>query len=89
RAQNVAALKQNGRLVLLRASAGTLLDRLDGAPGRPRLTNEKTLAGEVETVLAERQKLYESAADAIIDTDGKTPEQVVERIMALIQRGKL
>jgi 3-phosphoshikimate 1-carboxyvinyltransferase len=89
RPQNVAALKQNGRLVLLKASSAVLLDRLDGAADRPRLTEEKTLAAEIETVLSERQKLYESAADAIIDTDGKTPDQVVECIMALISEGKL
>lgn len=83
---NVAALKQNGVVILLRASADALVKRLGNASDRPPLTGAKSLQAEVKQVLRERQSLYESAADIIIDTDKLTPAQVADRIIARLGR---
>ncbi|HEV3006916.1 MAG TPA: hypothetical protein VGX78_20765, partial [Pirellulales bacterium] len=48
---------------------------------RPNLTSAGGIA-EIETVLAERTPIYESCADLTVDTDGKTPGEVVGEIMA-------
>ena len=66
RPENVAALKDNGVLVLLNAPADILAERLAHDPGRPALTNAASAREEIETILAERKKLYEAAADEII-----------------------
>jgi 3-phosphoshikimate 1-carboxyvinyltransferase len=79
--QNVAALKKNGIIVLLRASADVLVRRLGKSTGRPPLTNAPSLEDEVRQVLHERQDLYEAAADVIIDTDKMSAKEVVDAII--------
>lgn len=86
--QNVAALKRNGIIVLLRASANVLIKRLGDARDRPPLTSAKSLNDEVRQVLRERQKLYEAAADIVIDTDKLRPAQIADKIIASLEEGK-
>ncbi len=85
RPNNIAALKANGYVILLQASADALAKRLGDLTDRPRLTAQKTLYAEIKQVMQERQKLYEAAADAIIDTDALKPGQAVKRILDLIK----
>lgn len=80
--ENVAALKRNGYVVLLRASADVLVRRLGDASDRPPLTKARSLEEEVRQVMRDRQTMYESAADLIIDTDDLRPSQVANRILA-------
>lgn len=40
-------------------------------------------AEALETLLRERAPLYEASADAVIETDGLTPDEVAERVAAL------
>jgi 3-phosphoshikimate 1-carboxyvinyltransferase len=84
--RNVAALKRNGTLILLRASAAVLIKRLGDARDRPPLTKASSLEVEVKQVLRERQEVYEAAADIIIDTDDLKAEQVADRIIAELGR---
>jgi 3-phosphoshikimate 1-carboxyvinyltransferase len=78
---NIAALKRNGIVVFLNASVDTLLNRLGDSYERPPLTDEANPRAEVKRVLKDRQSLYKSAADIIINTDGLTAEQVVDQIL--------
>ena len=80
REQNIAKLKQNGMLVWLTADVDTLLNRIGDDEGRPLLKG-KTRREDMEITLAERQPLYQKAADITIDTEGKTPEAVAETIV--------
>ena len=89
RPENVASLQKNGTVVMLHASPEVLVARLGDSSDRPALTDAETLEEEVEQVLAERQKLYEDAADVIIDTDSLSPEQVVAEILSLLDQGQL
>jgi len=86
RPENIAALKQRGILIFLSSSAKTLARRIDKDEGRPRLTEAATTLAEVEAVLAERKKLYEAAADEIINDEGLTLQQKVEEVMQRLQR---
>jgi len=79
RGQNISRLKQNGLVVWLTASVDTLLQRIGEDEGRPSLTG-KTHREDMEITLAERQPLYQKAADITIDTENKTPQAVAELI---------
>lgn len=78
RAQNVKNLKESGRIFYLRATVQTLIGRLKGDTTRPLLKGG--LEERVTTLLKARASAYESAADFIIDTDGKTPREIANTI---------
>ena len=78
REENVKLLKGSGKIVYLRAKPQTLIDRLRGDTTRPLLSGG--LEERINKLYGERAHIYESAADIIIDTDGLTPEQTVQRI---------
>jgi len=79
REKNVRELKKKGKLVWLKASADTLLRRIGDDQYRPSLTG-RSPQEDLEAVLAERTPIYERVADFIIDTEGKSPEEVAETI---------
>lgn len=81
RKKNISALTKNGVIIFLKASAKTLLDRIGDDPNRPSLTNKKTKKEEIEELLKQRKRLYEEAADQIIETDKLSPDEVVNQIL--------
>lgn len=86
RPDNITALRKNGIIILLNASVDVMVRRLRDSSGRPPLTDKKTPKAEIEQVLRERQRLYEEAADIIIDTDKLRPGQAADEIIARIGR---
>lgn len=80
--ENIRALKRNGKLFWLKADLDTLLRRIGNDQSRPSLTG-RSQREDMETVLAERSPVYQRVADFIIDTEGKTPEEVAEAIANL------
>ena len=86
RPANRAVLAQFGLVVWLRAGHDELARRIEAdgvsAASRPSLTGAGTVA-EIAQVYQARQALYEAAADAAIDTEGKTPGEVAEQVLAL------
>ena len=82
REENIRELKKKGKLVWLKADLETLLRRIGDDQSRPSLTG-KSQREDMETVLAERSPIYERAADFIVDTEGKMPEEVAEAIAKL------
>lgn len=70
--------KENGRIVYLKVSLDTVLTRLNNIKTRGvTLAKGQTL----EDLYNLRIPLYEKHADIVIDADGMTVEEVVERIM--------
>lgn len=71
------------RVVYLRADAATLRSRLEGTDiaARPTLTGVGSL-DEIPQVLAQRDPLYLRLADAVIQTDGHTAEEVAELVLS-------
>lgn len=66
----------------LRASAGTLAERLtDQAASRPLLQTED-LHTRIQTLLVVREPVYRSVAHHTVDTDGRTPEQAARVIQS-------
>jgi shikimate kinase len=85
---NAAALKEAGRVFWLRAPAEVLWQRICGDEAttsqRPRLTPKGGLE-EIVHKLAEREGVYRSLADHIIDTDQATVDQAVSNIITLLE----
>ncbi len=76
--RNYGVLKGAGPIVYLRASVDELVGRLGAGEGRPLLRGDPIEA--VPRLLAERAPVYESAAELIVDTDGRTPSDVADEI---------
>lgn len=76
--ENVAVMREAGRIVLLEAGVGELAARLDGTSSRPLLAGD--LRVRLAATLAERRSRYREVADAIIDTTGKTPEEIAAEV---------
>ena len=86
-ANNRRDLRAAGPVVWLRASVDTLLRRIaedrTTAARRPNLT----AAGgrqEVEELLARREPLYRDCATHVVDTDGRSPDDIAAEILALL-----
>jgi shikimate kinase len=80
---NVENLRRNGVVFWLTAPLAVQQARL--GDHRPALTGGRTAAEELAEVMAQRTPWYRSAADHIVDTAGKTPEQAAADIMTLYE----
>lgn len=78
-------MRNAGPVVWLRASVETILDRLarDAATRirRPALTDQDPRT-EITTLLARREPLYGEIATVTVDTDGRSPPEIVAEICA-------
>ena len=77
------AMKERGVVVWLTASPEEIARRMSGdastASRRPSLTGASPI-NEIAAVLAKREPLYRDAASFIVDTEGKTVDELVELI---------
>ena len=80
RRSNVEELKKNGKIFYLRTRAETVIARVKGDSSRPLL--QGNLEERVHAILKDRSKVYEEAADVVIDTDDKSPEEIADIIVA-------
>ncbi len=78
RRENMEALKENGVVFCLGASAHTILERTRGNNDRPLLKVDDPL-GKIRELLAARDQCYREAG-VMIDTEGKTPLEVAKEI---------
>jgi shikimate kinase len=87
-AANRALLRRSGVVVWLRADPGLLARRVGKGEGRPLLGEEP--AARLADLYEVRRPLYEEVASAVIDVEGLTPSEVVERVLAqptVVERG--
>lgn len=80
RQENVQAMKTNGIVFLLSASAEVIFDRIGSDLNRPVLDGRRSLEG-ISQLMQERQPYYEAAADYIVSTDDKSAEQIAQEIL--------
>ena len=83
RAENVAKMKERGKIVLLKASPKTILERIQDDHSRPLLEGHKDVA-YISGLMEQRRKKYEAAADVSVITDGKEKNQICEEIILKI-----
>ena len=87
-AENVGRMRSSGKVIWLQASPHTISRRMQADAGtpanRPSLTGQGSLE-EITAVLDERKPLYAGAAHHFIDTDDLNTDEVVEKILAVIE----
>jgi shikimate kinase len=88
---NRTAIRMAGVVVWLTATVDTLASRLSSdrtTPSRrPNLTKSGGLH-EIETLLATREPIYRACATFEVDTEDKTPAEIVEEIIARLTSGE-
>ncbi len=84
-AENSELLKRNGKIFFLRASFEKLLERVRADETRPLLKDTGKTAERLGELLAVRTPIYEAVADVIVDTDGKSVEEVAEAVVAAVE----
>ena len=86
--QTRRTMRKAGPVVWLQAPVDVLEARIAGDPTslqrRPNLTSSGGRA-EIERLLAEREPLYRECATMIIDTNGRTVEEIAEEIIERLQ----
>lgn len=85
REENISLLRENAKIIYLRAQTQTIVGRLQGDKTRPLLQSEEPLDCKIERLLKERGRLYEGASDTIVDVEDKTPEEIVKEILACVK----
>jgi shikimate kinase len=66
------------RVVFLRVGLSEAVKRVGLGSGRPLLLGN--VRGRIKALLDERTPLYESVASLLVDTDGRTPEDVAREV---------
>ncbi|MBQ7948788.1 MAG: shikimate kinase [Clostridia bacterium] len=83
--ENVATLKENGKIVFLRAKLDTLAERLSADTTRPLLQTAESLRHRLQTLLSARMPIYESVADCIVDVDKKSVAEIAIEIVSWME----
>jgi shikimate kinase len=82
REENRKRMREGGIVVWLRADPAVLADRVRSGGHRP------LLADDPATVLRDlddaRRDLYAEVADHIVDTTGRTPDEIVDELCGLV-----
>lgn len=78
--ENRVDLRGAGLVVWLDASIGALAERVGADDGRPLLAGGAVPA--LERLNARRREWYASVAHIRVDTDGLSPDEVAERVVA-------
>ena len=81
RDKNIELLRSNGMLFWLTAEVKTIADRIHRDTERPSLTCDKSFIDEIKEVLTVRTPLYTKAAHHVINTEGRTPDEVADLVM--------
>lgn len=81
--ENAELLKKKGKIFFLRASFETLFSRLRDDATRPLLKDKGIMAEQLAKLLSERTSVYEHVADYIVDTDGRSVDEVTEDVIAI------
>lgn len=82
RAENVELFKNFGKIVYLLADLQTLTERVKNDNTRPLISGDSAV--KLEKLLKERSPIYEACADLTVDTNGKSPKEIVENICKLL-----
>ncbi len=85
--KNRRLLQQIGKVFYLKTTAQEIYGRLRGDTTRPLLQVKKPMQ-EIQSLMKRREQYYEQCAHEIIDTTGKTPEEIAEEIILRYRKGE-
>lgn len=88
RAENRELLKRLGKVVWLRLKPETVYERLKNDDTRPLLQCDDPLE-RIRELMESRREAYESCADFIVDVDGVTPEEILQKIQEELDKMKI
>lgn len=73
--------------IYLRATVDTLAANLnDETEGRPMLKSEDGLEARIKELMSMRAETYERTAHIIIDTDGKSIDEIAEAVRTALMK---
>lgn len=79
-----AILREHGVVVLLQVSADEAIARVGRyVSGRPLLRAGDP--GAVAALLKSRERLYEAAADLLVDTADRSPAEIADEVVSLVE----
>jgi len=81
RPENLGIMRRCGFAVYLMVTAEAAADRIPDSSSRPLFKNLETARATIE----ERRPLYEQAADACVDTVGRTVDDIAFEIIEILQ----
>ncbi len=82
--ENQERLQLETSVIYLKSSVETIYDRVKHNEDRPLLQGDNPM-GKIETLLGAREQFYEQAANYIVETDGKTVEEISLEIRGLVE----
>lgn len=82
--ENIRRLREKGLLVLLETSPIVIARRVSNKKDRPLLSDSPELIARIEELLAARESFYKG--DLEIETSDLSCEEVVEKILAFLQK---
>ena len=85
REENREIIKSLGKVVYLKAAPDTIFSRVKHDTKRPLLQCENPRA-RIEALLKERDPIYQSVADIVIEVDGKHIKQVVQEVAEAVKQ---
>ena len=75
-------LKENGKILFLRAKLETLKSRLEGDETRPLLQGGEPLTQKLNRLISTRYPVYEGISDFVVDVDEKSVDEIVDEIIS-------
>ena len=85
REENVALMKEVGKIVLLTATPESIYDRVKDSTDRPILNGNMT-PEYIAKLMEKRRPKYEAAADFAVSTDMKNTREICEEILEKMER---
>ncbi|MFZ5633931.1 MAG: shikimate kinase [Bacillota bacterium] len=86
--ENVAALKKNGVVVLIRSSPEVVYKRVKSGQKRPLLAGAGDLAERIRELMAEREEAYRKSADFEVISEEESREEMADKIIKLLRERK-
>ncbi|MFQ5585454.1 MAG: 3-dehydroquinate synthase [Thermodesulfobacteriota bacterium] len=84
--ENLRNLKRSGTIICLTATVEAIKKRLGAGRGRP-LLSETNAGRETIAYLLEKRKPFYAKADKVIDTTGRSIDDLVREIRVMVDRG--
>ena len=78
--ENVDIMKKSGKIVYLKATPQTVFERVKHSSNRPILNGNMNVEF-IKNLMDKRSDYYDGAADYIVDTDGKSIEDIAGEIL--------
>ena len=84
RPENAVHIKKLGTVENQRVSGPEEKERQKDTQDRPLLSGEDP-KGTIEKLLTQREPLYLSCAEISVDTNGRSPDQIVQEILGAVK----